>query len=351
MQEIVERIFKLGDIEAIKNCSLVCQKWRRIIAPLVFRQVLCRESTPSCLDEVLASDLSEFVRVISIMLKTAETMKKFVGLITPLGALQRLKAWPKTGGICQHCEGQFVSILEDAAHQSVRPIFPSLQRIQIISTEEPYELMNFFDKLERLNIDAQAIRVPGSLVWPYLKILHLRGTVDVGHLERFLHNHQQIERWHLEIVSLLRPIGDSPSQISNPLRIVLNQSGTLDTEAVESVLQYATEHADGHERSWLRHLHHQLNTLVDEEKAVEVRENIIEVFRVLLSNELDLYLEDIGNMQWQPAKLQVSFSIQYFWKDAIAIRGIPLRDNGASASGLWRNDEIKDEHSLKLTFR
>ncbi|EWY79460.1 hypothetical protein FOYG_17365 [Fusarium oxysporum NRRL 32931] len=249
-------------------------------------------------------------------------MENLVRLIASHPVLRGLAALPKVGNICQDRKGQFACTLTSLDYGSAQPFLPALQEIQLFTTEEPFQLIGSFNNLEKLNVDLEAVRLPGSHIWSSLKNLYLRGMIDIDRLGVFLDEHRAITRCHLDILSFLRPIESLPSQICVLLRERWRDD-ILNTRVAESIFEYAEAHAEGHERSLLRHLYRRLSELETEQIVANVRQFIISAFEALLEHELARYIEDMGNTRVQlndPSQFEATYCIRYFCEDERIIK-------------------------------
>ncbi|KAL6228610.1 hypothetical protein BDW75DRAFT_246553 [Aspergillus navahoensis] len=108
-------------------------------------------------------------------------------------------------------------------------------------------------------------------------------------------------------------------------------------------MRHAKRNADGHERSLIQHIHAQLDEYTDAKTAGECRQLIIDFFKTLLKGELDQHTIEIGLMRVSlddEFQLSISSSIEYFWKDELAIRGIKWPEDYALKKWVWTNDDI-----------
>jgi hypothetical protein len=230
--------------------------------------------------------------------------------------------------------------------QHTLSILPALEKIRLITNDEPYLSTQVFSKLQNLHIDMESIRLPSGIIYPALVGLHLRGAIDFDCLEGFLKNHQHIRQLHIAIVATLRPISHSRDLLDMLSNIL---SYGLDAELAGSIMRQAEMNAGGHERFLLREIHAQLENL-ESKVAKELRQNIIAAFETLLKYELNKHHVIIGKTQIStanPSELEVSCSIAWFWEDDLAIKGATLPKDYASKRGLWINNELRE--SLRMS--
>lgn len=351
MQEILSQIFLIADFKSLKKCRLACRKWCRIATEFLFRRVVRHQENSKSFNEILARvDLSQFIKVISFgRAAPSDTISYLISLISSHEALRPLINRPTLGVIRQRRQGEFIATLTAMGIQNTPSVLPALEEIRLISNEELYLPIALFAKLRKLHIDMEYIRLPDDLVWPSLVDVHLRGTIDIGCLEGFLKNHNHIRQLHLEIVATLRPLGASPGIVHVLSRAVLNSG--LDTELVDSILQNAELNAEGHERSLLRHIHAQLEQMLDAGPAKKMHQALVAGFETALEYELRRYSGDIGNMRIPTTQLEVSSSIAWFWEDELAIKGMKLPENYTSKSGLWINEEVKESLGRSYVYK
>ncbi|PCD21363.1 hypothetical protein AU210_016328 [Fusarium oxysporum f. sp. radicis-cucumerinum] len=305
-EEIVTEILQLGGSKDFREYRFVCCQWNRIVTPLLFRQMKVYEDKLVRPEEILVCrDLSAFIRELSIRQEVSGNMENLVRLIASHPVLQGLAALPKVGNICQDRKGQFACTLTSLDYGSAQPFLPALQEIQLFTTEEPFQLIGSFNNLEKLNVDLEAVRLPGSHIWSSLKNLYLRGMIDIDRLGVVLDEHRAITRCHLDILSFLRPIESSPSQICVLLRERWRDD-ILNTRVAESIFEYGEAHAEGHERSLLRHLYRPTDLANWE-----------------LNRLLQMYIEDMGNTRVQlndPSQFEATYCIRYFCEDERIIK-------------------------------
>jgi len=181
--------------------------------------------------------------------------------------------------------------------------------------------------------------------WPLLEHLFLRGSVAIGRsLGAFLNRHKQLKSLQIAAVSSLRPLGNSPGTMHQLLGHIL--STELNIGLAESMMDYVTENASGHERSLFQHLYAQLDKRTDEKKTNDLRSTIVEFFDDLMTPELERHCIEIKDMRIQPEianQLVVRCSIEVFWKDELAIKGMTWRD---SDDGLWINENVMEILSI-----
>jgi hypothetical protein len=316
----------------------------RIATEFLFRRVVGHQEISKNFNEILARvDLCQFIKVISFgQAGPSDTISYLISLILSHEALWPLINRPTLGVIRQRRQGEFIATLTGIGIQNTPSVLPALEEICLISNEEPYLPIALFAKLRKLDIDMEYIRLPDDLVWPSLVDVHLRGTIDIGSLEGFWKNHNHIRQLHLAILATLRPLDASPGIVHVLSRAVLNSG--LDTELVDSILQNAELNAEGHERSLLRHIHAQLDQMLDG-SANKMHRALVAGFETYLEYELRRYSVDIGNMRiplQTTTQFEVSSSIARFWEDELAIKGVKLPENYASKSGLWIIDEVKE---------
>lgn len=297
--------------------------------------------------EILASEnLTIFIRVISIGQASDSTVNLMMTILSHQTLLQLIKL-PTVGVIRQCRQNEFITTLTGMDPRHTLSILPALEKIRLITKEEPYMSTQLFSELQKLHIDMESIQLPSSSVYPSLVGLYLRGAIDIDYLEGFLKNHHHIKQVHIAIVATLRPLGYSTGLV-NLLRDILSRG--LDAELSGSVMRYAESNAHGHERLLLRDIHAQLDKLEDR-AAKELRKTIVAAFEMLLEYELNKYCEVIGKMQIStanPSQLEISSSIAYFWEDELAIKGAALPEDYPSKKGLWIHNEIKESLGMSL---
>lgn len=143
-------------------------------------------------------------------------------------------------------------------------------------------------------------------------------------------------------MSTLRPHDPSQSTLLGPIKQVLHCG--LRTELVEQIDTRSQLNGDGHELSLLRNIHTKLDKTTDRETADMIHQAIVTLSTVLLAYELDRYSLDIGKtrvlLDASPS-FELSYSIEYFWEDEIAINGTILPEEYPSKYGLWTNNDHK----------
>lgn len=351
MQEIISQIFLVANFKTLKSCHLVCRQWCRIATEFLFSRVVHHREKSKFFNEILArDDLSRFIKIISFgRAAPSDTNRDLVSSILSHEALRPLIKRPTVGVIRQRRQGEFIATLTGMGTQDTPTILPALEEIQFISNEEPYLPIALFSELGKLYIDLEYIRLPDNFVWPSLVDVHIRGAIDFDCLQAFLRNHDHIRQLHLAIVVTLRPL-DTSSTIQRLLRMILNDE--LDAVA-ESIVRNAEQNADGHERSLLRHIHAQLDQMVDG-SARKMYHAVVTGFEAYLQYEFQRHCIDLGNMRMPLQtlnQLDVSCSIAWFWEDELAIKDMKLPENYASRSGLWINDEVKESLGKSCVFK
>jgi Holliday junction resolvase RusA-like endonuclease len=140
---------------------------------------------------------------------------------------------------------------------------------------------------------------------------------------------------------MLEPLHPSSGELQNLLEKVLNSR--LDTEVAGSIMRHAEKYASGHERSLLREIHAQLEESTDEKTATELRQTLVTLFEAMLRCELDRHIALVMEMRvpYENLSLELNFSIEYFWDDELAIKGITLPGDYLSETGVWKNDEVE----------
>lgn len=287
--------------------------------------------------------MSAFIRVISLGRAgyddTTNIITKQLRSISSHPTLRQLLLRPTVGAIRQHRQTKFITTLTGMDPQRSPSILPALKEIRFITVYGSYIPTQHFVKLRRLHVDMENIHTPTHFEWPCLSGLHLKGVnMDIECLERFLKNHKHIEQLHLAFVCTLRPLRPSSDELQQCLKTLLNSR--LDTEVTGSIMRQAEKNASGHERSLLRELHAQLEKFTDEKTATEMRQMVVTIFEKMLEVEFANDIAVIGEMRIPPENpsLELSCSIEYFWEDELAIKGITLP--GVSETGVWTNDEI-----------
>jgi hypothetical protein len=138
---------------------------------------------------------------------------------------------------------------------------------------------------------------------------------------------------------MLRPLHPSSGELQKLLEKVLNSR--LDTEVAGSIMRHAEKYASGHERSLLREIHAQLEESTDEKTVTEMRQTLVTLFEAILRCELDRHIALVMEIRVPYENLSLSFSIEYFWDDELAIKGITLPGDYLSKTGVWKNDEVE----------
>lgn len=257
---------------------------------------------------------------------------------------------PTVGVIRQHDRVRITTTLTGLDPERSLSILPALEEIRFI-TSDAYIPTQSFINLRRLHVDMEFIQLPIDHVWPSLTNLHLRGgTMDIDRLEMFLNNHKCIRKLHLAFVCMLRPLDPSSRELQKHLEKLLNSK--LGTEVSGSIMRHAEKYASGHERSLIREIHARLEESTDEKTATEMRQTLVTVFEAMLRYELDRHIAVVMEMR-TPSEIQpleLSFSIEYFWDDELAIKGITLSGEFVSDHEVWNNDEVEQELAISTVI-
>ncbi|KAB8067785.1 hypothetical protein BDV29DRAFT_185574 [Aspergillus leporis] len=228
---------------------------------------------------------------------------------------------------------------------------PALEEIRFITSQDPYVPLRLFRELRKLHIDMEALQIPSDLKWPSLFDLHLRGVIDLENLQSFLKKHKNIGKLHLAFVSVLRPL-DSSGDFKRLLEEILNSR--LDAELTGSIMRRAGKNADGHERSLIQHIYAQLDKLPNAQTVEQIRQLIITFFKTLLKYEFDKHSTEIGKMEVplkNPSRLELSTSIEYFWEDELAIKGINRLEDYAPRKWVWTNNKVRTSLKMSCVFQ
>jgi hypothetical protein len=228
-------------------------------------------------------------------------------------------------------------------------VLPSLNKIRLITNEEPYMPMRLFGRLQKLQIDMELVQFQVEDKWPLLEELVLRGSIVAGPLfEAFLNRHEHSKCLHISVVSSLRPLGPLPGWMHELLRHTLNT--VLSIEVVDSIMNHATEHASGHERPLCQHIYARLGKITNEKTGKDVRQSMTETFEQFVELESErLEMKRLFIQSNIAKQLKASCSTEVFWKDGLAIKGAALMNE--SKDGLWINDEMKDNLSIPRASR
>jgi hypothetical protein len=163
-------------------------------------------------------------------------------------------------------------------------VLPSLNKIRLITNEEPYMPMRLFGRLQKLQIDMELVQFQVEDKWPLLEELVLRGSIVAGPLfEAFLNRHEYSKCLHISVVSSLRPLGPSPGWMHELLRHNLNT--VLSIEVVDSIMNHATEHASGYERPLCQRIYARLGKITNEKTGKDVRQSMTETFEQFVELE------------------------------------------------------------------
>ena len=290
--------------------------------------------------------MSAVIKTVSIEIESALTI---LDLIATHRTLWLLILRPTVGVIRQYHQQEIIATLTNMVSETAPSVLPNLEKIRLVSSEAPYGPMCLFSRLRKLQIDVENVQLQDNYTWPLLENLHLRGAVDMTPLEEFMRRHEHLKHFHLAVVFTLRPFHPASTHIYEVLRPRLGTLLSLDL--VKSTMDYAIEHAPDHGRSTLQHLYAQIDKITDEETAKNVRRAVVNVFNALMERELERHYTDIRRISIQrniANLLSLSCSIEFFWKDELAIMGTTLADR--SKDRLWINDEVNKASSISFFF-
>ena len=272
---------------ALKVSRLLCKQWCRIATLFLFqRAVLYGQKSAKYFKAILERPhLSANVRVISFE-STYDGRFGELDLIPIVEQSDTLPLFPLPSScdIYKH-QTKFIAKLSGLDSTGSKALIPTLKEIQLSTPSIPYFGTILFINLRRIHINAESVQLPEYFTLPQLEKFHITcNTFGVEMMIAFLKRHGRLQQLCLNLRITLGPLTE---ELLDFMEIFLRT--WLSEELVASITKNAKEEACGELRLFVKSIHEQMTSRLDEELVKQMNQGFITFFGLLMGQEREKY--------------------------------------------------------------
>lgn len=268
------------DPMTLKVSRYVCRQWYEVATPLLFQRVtLCRPESSHSLQQILDhTEISSLVKVLSFE-SPNDRGQRDIALLPLLAspAMMRILPLAMTCHIRQHQQTTFIATLA-CLNRDVNPFpAPLLNEIRIITSDIPYFGTSLFGSLREIHINAESVQLPPSFTLRSIEEISIT-CKQAGQelLIDFINRHKTLRKFHL---TLLIAFGPLSLALQNIIKDALQTR--VSEEDATSIVNGATENAQGESSVFLRSICREMIAKLDKTLVKALRGDLATLFRLL----------------------------------------------------------------------